>query len=84
MSFKLNEKTSLLYNQGPEKIFSKKIENPKKNAKYIYPRIYRNKTMADELINIPNDDKHNYIFCRLQLVIETFASLNLMNQPIKI
>ena len=72
MSFKLNEKTSLLYNQGPKKIFSKKrLKIQKKNAEYIYPRIYRNKTMADKLIYIRNDDKQNYIFCRLQLVVET-------------
>ena len=53
------------------KDFSKTIENPKKNAEYIYPRIYRDKTI-DKLINILNNDKQNYIFCRLQLVVETF------------
>ena len=29
--------------------------------------------MADKLMYIPNDDTRNYLFCRLQLVIETFA-----------
>ena len=30
------------------------------------------KTMANILINIPNDDTQNYPFCRLQLVVKTF------------
>ena len=29
--------------------------------------------MADELMYIPNDDKQNYPFCRLQLVFETLG-----------
>ena len=31
------------------------------------PGIYRDKTIADELLYIHNDDTHNYLFCRLQL-----------------
>ena len=38
----------------------------------ITPRIKRDKTMADKLRYIPNDDTENYPFCRLQLVVETF------------
>ena len=37
--------------------------------------------MVDKFMYIPNGDKQNYPFCRLQLVVET---LNLINQPIKI
>ena len=29
--------------------------------------------MADKLIFIPNDDKHKYPFCRLQLAVEIFG-----------
>ena len=35
----------------------------------VKPRIGRDKTMADKLMYIPNDDKQNYPFCRLQLVV---------------
>ena len=31
----------------------------------------RNRTMADKLIYIPNDDTQYCPFCRLQLVVET-------------
>ena len=31
------------------------------------------KTMADKLICIPNDDKQDYTFCRLQLGVEMFG-----------
>ena len=31
--------------------------------------------MADKLMYIPNYDTHNYPFCRLQLVVETFGHL---------
>ena len=34
--------------------------------------ILRNKTMADKLIFIPNDDTQNYPFSRLQIVVEPF------------
>ena len=37
--------------------------------------------MDDKLMYIPNDDKQNYPFCRLQLVVGTFKHLNkLTNQ----
>ena len=32
----------------------------------------RNKTMADKLMYIPNDDAQKYPFCKLQLVVKTF------------
>ena len=38
--------------------------------------------MADKLMYIPNDNTHNYPFCRLQLVFETFEHSTI--QPIKI
>ncbi len=34
--------------------------------------ILRDKTMADKLIYIPNDDTKKYPFCRFKLVVETF------------
>ena len=36
------------------------------------PGIQRDKTIADKLIYISNDDTQNYPFCRLQSVVETF------------
>ena len=30
--------------------------------------------MAYELMYFPNDDTHNYLFCRLQLVVKTFLN----------
>ena len=36
-------------------------------------KIQRDKTMADNLKYIPNDDTQNYPFCRLQLVVESFG-----------
>ena len=36
------------------------------------PGTYRDKTMADKLIYIPNNNTQNYPFCRLKLVFETF------------
>ena len=36
-------------------------------------RDLRDKTMADDLMYIPNDATQNYPFCRLQLVDETFG-----------
>ena len=38
-------------------------------------RDQRDKTMADKLMYILNDDKQNYPFWRLQLVVETFEHL---------
>ena len=32
--------------------------------------------MADKLMYIPNDDKTNYTFCRIKLVVETFGPTN--------
>ena len=32
--------------------------------------------MADKLMYIPNDYTQNFPFCRLQLVVETFKTLN--------
>ena len=31
-------------------------------------------TMADKFMSIPNDDTHNYLFCRLQIVVETLVT----------
>ena len=36
-------------------------------------RIYRDKTMADKLMYIPNDDAQNNPFCRLLLVVVMFG-----------
>ena len=33
---------------------------------------FRDKTVADKFIYIPNDDTENYSFCILKLVFETF------------
>ena len=33
---------------------------------------YRDKTIADKLMYIPNDDTLNYPFYRLKLVVDTF------------
>ena len=35
--------------------------------------ILRDKTMDDEFIYIPNDDKQNYPSCRLKLIVEQFG-----------
>ena len=40
------------------------------NIHYDYSGIYRDRTMADKLMYIPNDDTHNYPFCKLQLVVK--------------
>ena len=39
--------------------------------------------MADKFMHIPNDDKQNHPFFRLQLMIETFK-LNFRHKPIEI
>ena len=39
----------------------------------------REKTMADQLMYIPNDDTQNFSFCRLKLVVETFETHH--NEP---
>ena len=35
--------------------------------------ILRDKTVAEKLMYIPNDDTQNYLFCRLQIVVETLG-----------
>ncbi len=43
--------------------------------------ILRDKTMADKMMYIPNDDTQNLTICRLQLVVETIVhSTKLTNQ----
>ncbi len=37
----------------------------------VFPGIYRDKTMADNLMYIPKDNTQNYPFCRLKLVVKT-------------
>ena len=37
------------------------------------PGIYRDKTMADKLMYIPNDDTQYYHFCILKIVVEMFG-----------
>ena len=39
--------------------------------------------MVNKLIYIPNNDTHNYPFCRLQLVVETFGYLTKLNKQLK-
>ena len=36
----------------------------------LLPGIQRDKTIADKLMYIPNDDTQNYLFCRLKLVFK--------------
>ena len=40
---------------------------------YFYPGIHKDKTKADKLMFILNDDTQNYLFSRLQLLVETFG-----------
>ena len=55
-------------------IFLTEIQIDRKtNLKLKFSVIYRNKTVADKLMFIPNDDIQNYPFCRLQLVVETLG-----------
>ena len=46
---------------------------------FLYHLIFHifigDKTMADKLMYIPNNDTQNYFFSRLQLVVETFGHL---------
>ena len=49
-----------------------------------YSGIYRNKTMDNKLMYIPNDDTLNYSFCRLRISGWNVWTQILMNQPIKI
>ena len=41
--------------------------------------IKRDKTMADKSMYIPNDDTQNYLFWRLQLMVEKFE--HQLNKP---
>ena len=40
----------------------------------VLPGIYRDKTMADKFMHIPNDDTKNYPICRLQFDVERFST----------
>ena len=44
------------------------------NRKYIFAKNYWDKTMADKLMNIQNDDTQNYPLYRLQLVDESYGN----------
>ena len=57
----LNQKYKIVKNQS-----SQNWEVPKNSE------ILRVKTMVDNLMYIPNDYTQNSLFCRLQLVVETF------------
>ena len=46
--------------------------------------IRKDKTLAEKLMYIPNDDTQNYPFYKLQFVFEAFETFTLMNQPITI
>ena len=35
--------------------------------------VLRDKTIDDKLMYISNNDKQNYLFCRLQSLVETFG-----------
>ena len=41
-------------------------------SKHRKSRDLRDKTMADKMMYIQNDDTQNYSLCRSQLVVETF------------
>ena len=45
------------------------------SEKYKIRGIYRDKTMGNKLVWIPNDDKQNHPFYRLQLVAQTFEQV---------
>ena len=47
------------------------------------PGIYRDKTIADKLMYIPNNDTQNYLFFRLQLVVEKFGHLTYQTKQSK-
>ena len=38
------------------------------------PKVYRNKTMADKSMYIPNKDTQNYPFSGLKSLVETFEN----------
>ena len=37
--------------------------------------------MVDKFINIPNDDKQNYCFCRLKLLVKSLDTISLLRVP---
>ena len=39
--------------------------------------------MTDKFMYIPNNDKQNYAFCRLKLVVETFRHSTLLTKQSK-
>ncbi len=39
----------------------------------VYAGIYGDKTVSGKLKYIPNEDRHNYLFCRVHLVVETLG-----------
>ena len=39
----------------------------------VWLRTCSNSAMADKLMYIPNNDKQNYPFCRLQILVEMFG-----------
>ena len=41
------------------------------------------KTMAHKLMYIPNDATQNYLFCRLELVVETSGHSNIRTKQLK-
>ena len=53
------------------------------------PGILRDKTMDDNLLYIPNDDKQKYPFCGLELIVESleiiiqFYLMNIFNQSMR-
>ena len=53
------------------------------DKKHFLPGIYRDKTMANKLMWISNDDTQKYPFCRLQFVVETFGHSTLWTNQSK-
>ena len=57
-------------------IYSKlKFGNSKIIPFQYFQGIQRDKTIANKLMYIPNEDTQNYLLCRLKLVVETFEHL---------
>ena len=53
------------------------LECGRLERKFNMSGIWRDKTMADKLMYIPNDDIQNYNFWKLKSVVETFKHLTL-------
>ena len=49
----------------------------------FYSGILRDKAMADKFMYISNNDIQNYLFCRLQLLVETFGHSTLSTNESK-